>query len=148
MVHVTFYINNSAKNVANKQLVTLYSAEAQLKAETSTDAPVIFVGFNEQLYKCNYMYVQEFGRYYFVSRVRMANQIMYLETSKSDVLTSFKSQLDDVVATILRQSDLYNVYLQDTEILVYANSLVQLKKFPLSFDDYFNSFILVTNGGS
>ncbi|MCM1265073.1 MAG: hypothetical protein NC200_02645 [Candidatus Gastranaerophilales bacterium] len=106
----------------------------------------MITSFNQSMYKSNYIYIKETSRYYYIENITVVKQRMTIECSESDVLTSFKSQLLKCSATLERQSNLFNTYLNDSEYQTYAYNNIQALAFPNSLRQS-EQFILVINGG-
>lgn len=147
MVDVSFYINHSDNREVNKNLTLLKSTTATLKQDTSTVSPAIIVPNDTELYSCNYIYIDVFKRYYYVSDIRLSKQLMHVYTSESDVLMSFKAHILDLTATLERQSMLFNTYLDDSEMLTYSNALVTTREFP-NVMRISESLVMTVTGGT
>lgn len=147
-MNATLYINRSDKRVMLKDIMELATLNIVIKDNTSIAKPTFTVGFDETLLDANYVYIDTFKRYYYLNSPVLSRQIMTFEAIESDVLMSFSHYLTKVNITAKRQSNRYNAYLADDETLVYGNNAIMLKAFPKSFDNYDETFILVTNGGS
>lgn len=131
---IILYYNDSEKNRINKSLRELRSYSGTLKDESSIINPVIVV--NETvatLAKGNYMYIAEFGRYYFITNIRSIRTGLTEISGHVDVLTSFATEIRTNRAILNRSENNWNLYLNDGSLRVYANSIVLTKKFPSGF---------------
>ena len=110
--------------------------EGILKAGTEVENPTI-----ERLQltvtpsKINYMYIPEFGRFYFVTNRESApNPSNFWNISGHvDVLSSMWSQLQNQGAILRRQTHAFNLYLDDPMFPVQANRSPQILTFPKGF---------------
>lgn len=116
-----------------------------LKEGCSIDNPVVsFSAQASAIAPLNYAYIDTFGRYYYiVDRKSLVNGVVEL-TLESDPLESFRSQILQRQATITRNANQYNGYLQDSGYNALAYEGIQYKAFPNAMDDA--SCILVTVG--
>ena len=116
-----------------------------LKDGCSIDRPV--VSFSAQaaaLAPLNYAYIDTFQRYYYITdRKSLINGVMEL-TLESDPLQSFQTEIKQCTATITRNQNLRQGYLQDSGYNALAYQGVQYKAFPHALTDA--SYILVTVG--
>jgi hypothetical protein len=88
-----------------------------------------------QLKECNYCYIPDFGRYYYINNIVCKNKLYEL-TMHVDVLMSFKDGIRANDAVISRQENNYNLYLQDGVFKTYANPHYEIKQFPAGFSGY------------
>lgn len=145
---VNFYINSSDRRYVVKNIQNIKSnVTCTLKDETSIVQPVLRVPYDETLYQANYLNIRELQRYYYINDISVANQIMTISCSESDVLMSFQNQLKARSATIERQSNVFNTYLNDSEYQTYAYQIITTKEFSNSFRKN-EQFILIVNGGN
>lgn len=147
MFTVNFYTNNSDNRYVNKILRNVkLNVQCQLKEGTSIYRPTVILNFDINIYKCNYIYINETSRYYYVSDIWVEKQRMFISTSESDVLMSFKEQLLAKQATVARQQNVFNTYLLDSEYQAYSYRNIQTIAFPYSFRNNENLLLLVTGG--
>lgn len=145
-MNITLYTNKSAKNVVDKQLTSIGSIiTGQLRNESSLIDPVIrFEGNISTFAHANYMYIEEFSRYYFITDLKSVRNGIFEVTAHVDPLTTYKSQLRALNAVIYRQQNKWNLYLNDGGIKAYQNPHVVLKKFPNGFNTF--NFVLAVAG--
>jgi hypothetical protein len=143
---IKFYKNLSDKNHVDKNITQVGSdVTGTLRDDCSILNPVIqienFTGFN--LTECNYAYIVEFGRYYYINNITLTNQL-YEISMHVDVLMSYKDEIRNNNAVISRQENRYNLYLQDGVFKTEAFPHMQIIQFPNGFTDY--NFILSVAG--
>lgn len=114
MSSATLYNNKSDKCVIEKSLQQLSTlSNVHYKDITEIVNPTIYVhSWNTN---CNYIYLSQFDRYYYVNNVRYANQ-RYEIDMHVDVLMSFKGSILKQKVLIERAEHGYNLYLNDTEL--------------------------------
>lgn len=98
--------------------------------------------------KINYVYIEEFDRYYFVEDMIVVRNDLYQLNLRVDVLMSFKNDILDLSALVLRNENDYNLEIDDpmcrfesnvnTEITTIANDLFS--------DNEDNQYVVTTVG--
>lgn len=133
-------------NVMGKSIPTSTSTHTiKLKDGCSIDKPVVtFSAQASALAPLNYAYIDTFQRYYYiVDRKSLVNGVMEL-TLESDVLQSFMQSIKAAPATITRQQNSTQGYLNDSGYNALAYEKVMYRKFPNALDEF--SYILMTVG--
>ena len=141
----TFYINRSDDRKVDKALTQIKTTSVDLKGDTSLVNPTIKVLPFASLEKCNYVYLADFERYYFVREITYSQQYVYL-TLECDVLYTYKSEIRNTRAIIARQEKLCDYYLNDERFRAEEYVRTQTYTFPAGFTQ--NAFILTIAGGS
>lgn len=146
-ITVAFYQNNSEPYRIGKNLTAKYAESCLLKDGTSVENPVILITNYNNLTDCNYMYIDEFHRYYFIGDIISVRQGLWEVHAHVDVLETYKDQIKACSATFKRQEHLFNLYLDDPEFKTYNNSEIVTKLFTGSEFSKSMQYILVTAGG-
>lgn len=89
IMNVTFYKISDDPRVINKTLGSGTSATCDVYGDCSRSTPSILVQYNSAFSTCNYMYIDEFERYYFVQNITLQAGNRCLVTGVVDPLTSF-----------------------------------------------------------
>lgn len=145
-MEIILYNNKSPKNKIGKKLTNPNTITGSLRGETSTSNLQILLNV-VNLNPYNYMYVSDFGKYYFITNIISIRTGLWLVTASIDVLESFKNEILSL-----------NVILANTESTGAKNYkmgscwdvLVKDKTDIISFSDGLLStgeFILITAGG-
>lgn len=145
-INISLYQMSEAENVLPKTIPSPVSMHSiTLKEGCSIDKPTVsFSGGSAIMATLNYAYIDAFGRYYWIrDRNMLVNGVCEL-TLESDPLQSFATQIKAVPATITRNENMSNGYLQDSGYNALAYEAMQYKAFPQALDD--TSCILVTVG--
>lgn len=103
-MNIVLYRTESANNVINKTLTTATPYSIKLKDTTKLTHPVIVLHDTENTFftnNFNYVYIQEFGRYYFIDDIKVGPNKIYTITLSCDVLESFKNDILASNATII-----------------------------------------------
>lgn len=134
------------KNKLNKTINNPTTLTGTLKQETSVIKPTIIIEANNPS-SYNYMYILEFGRYYFITDIVCIRNGLWKISGTVDVLMSFKSSIESCP-----------IILSNTEVTADENymlgefwkTLVKCKTDIISFSSGLNSsgeYILITSGG-
>ena len=138
--------NISPKNQLTKSITTVLSLTGTLKEGTSIVDPVILVsGGMSQLYNCNYMTIEAFGRSYFITDIKSVRNNLIEISAHCDVISSFAAQIRANSAIIHKQENDWNLYLNDGSFKVYQNPNVLTRPFPSGFSSM--EFVLAVAGG-
>lgn len=141
----TMYTNTSDNRVIDKSITVIGSAiSCTFKDDTSMENPTIIIDASAYSSSCNYGYLDDTGRYYYVTDVTFSQQRCYLHL-KVDVLKSFASGIKGSSCIADRSSSDYNVYLDDNYYPRLEYSNVFTKQFPNSFNKKLN-YILIVGG--
>lgn len=135
---IKFYKNLSEKNHLDKNITQQGSdVTGTLRADCSVIDPVIaieeFTSFD--LATCNYAYITEFGRYYFINNI-VCKGNLYEIHMHVDVLSTYKEEIRQNQAVVSRQQSKYNLYLQDGVFKTYAFPHIQVAQFPSGFSSF------------
>ena len=133
MASVTLYVNSSENNQVNKSLSGAVSFSCEFKDQSSVFKPTILIGTDTNLTGYNYAYISDFSRYYFITDIVLVRAGLYLIKLKTDVLSTWSSQLLAQPAVLSRQEGEYNLYLDDPEFKVYNNKQVDCYTFSSPF---------------
>lgn len=144
---VIFYRNNSDNRVVNKQLTIIKELNITRKIEKSIFEPVIEIVKDRDMNNCNYVYIEEFNRFYFVVDIMELDGNIYRITMKEDVLTSFKNSILNLTALVERQEFKRNTQIVDNELLSQANNNFYCKTVGNYVNNDYNIY-LTTCGGS
>jgi hypothetical protein len=104
--------------------------------------PTIIISPDAYSSACNYGYLSDTGRYYYVADVEFSQQRVLLHL-KVDVLKSFASGILSSECIANRSSSKYNVYLDDNYYPRLEYSNVFTKSFPISFSKSLKYLLIV-----
>ena len=144
---VILYKNASPVNKIGK---TLNNAETitgvQIKRDTSILQPVLLIESTSSIFTYNYMYIEQFGRYYFIDDIRSINNNIWEISAHVDVLDTYATAIKANSAVVKRQRNKFNLYLDDPEFHVLNKQRVQTFRFPENGFDKTLKYILVVSG--
>ena len=150
-VNITLYNNRSELNKIGKSYVKLVGpVTAVLKDETSIVDPVIILSgvTDANAAACNYIYIENFVRYYFVNDVKSIRNGVWQLTCHVDVLQSFKTGILNQYAIVSRQEKFWNLLINDGEFKIYQNSIIGRVPFASGFTAQTPCYVLAVAGGS
>ena len=129
----------------NKSLGTAIDiSNVSIKETTDVTRPVVRITTSTNLSKYNYMYIERYGRYYYIERIETTPTGLWVLYTRCDVLMSYKSQILALDGTITRAESLYNGYLNDPEYKSLAFRKIVTKQFPNAMTS--DNLILITIG--
>lgn len=79
---------------------------------------------------CNYAYIKEFNRYYFITNITSIRNDLWQIDMKVDVLMSYKDQIKKLDAFIDRNEFNYNLDLEDLELPTQSDVNVSITSIP------------------
>ena len=137
----------SEKNRIGKSISNLYTASGALREGTSIINPVIMISGASvsSLKNANYMYIPDFNRYYFITDIKSIRNGLIEISGHVDVLQTYAGQIRNNTAIIKRNSNSWNLYIEDGLFKTYANPHIFTKLFPSGFKN--PSFVLSVAGG-
>ena len=140
------YTNTSDNRVINKSLTQIGSAlTCTFKDNTSMENPTIIISPDAYSSACNYGYLSDTGRYYYVADVEFSQQRVLLHL-KVDVLKSFASEIKNCDCVAYRSSNKYNSYLADELYPRLQYNRPVTKAFPFSFSKKLNCILTIAGG--
>lgn len=145
-MNVTFYKNNSDKRVITKTLTGATTVSGvSLYDSTSVTAPVLKMsGGASKIASFNYVYIGDFGRYYYITDFTVENGYILI-SCKVDVLMSFGTSINNCACVAKRNSNRYNLYLNDEQYKGYQYSNQFIHKFSSPFTKN-SKFVLTVQG--
>ena len=145
-MEIILYNNKSPKNKIGKTLTNPNTITGSLRGETSISNIQMLLNIVD-LNPYNYMYVADFGKYYFITNIISVRTGLWLVTASIDVLESYTSEilsLDVILSTTestgskqYKMGPCWDVLVKDkTDIISFSDGLLTT-----------GEFILITAGG-
>ena len=143
---ISLYTTNTDKRYLYKQLGNGVTMTGTLKEQSNVIAPIITIEI-ENPSSYNYAYIEDFGRWYYITELTSLRANLWRISLRCDVLASFASQLRGCKISIAQtqekdtdpylSSAIYRATVkQVTDIINFSNGLL---------DD--GEYILITAGG-
>lgn len=145
---IVLYRNNSDNNVLSKNIEEIKVIQGALRESCSVTDPVILIE-NESFLNANYMYIAEFGRYYFINNITSVHTGLWSVSGHVDVLTTYGNQLLSQYAVIGRTEDTRytNLYLDDDKLMVTCRRDFSVIPFPNRVPTGTHQFVFTVAGG-
>ena len=146
---VTFYNNESPVEKIGKTLAAgAVITGCALKDNTSILNPVLRLKTGAPVYEYNYMYIEEFERYYFIDDIFSVNNNVWDISGHVDTLETYKGDILGNSAILENTENTgINMYLNDPDIFkVNCKHKTDIINFPSGLLDT-GTFILITAGG-
>ena len=141
---IEIYRNKSDERKVVKELTDKTELTGTFRNESSIYNPVVRVQWTQNANKINYMYIPDYGRYYYITDiVRVRDEIVDIK-GRTDVLMSFKDEIINMSGIVKRSASNWNLYLDDGSLKGYNNPMVTTKEFPTGFTA--REFILAVAG--
>lgn len=145
------YINNSAINYVNKDIVQIGSTKSiDIYDNVNIINPTFVLNYDASFLKCNYCYVPDLSRYYYVD-VTLESAKRLILNCTVDALMSFRDDILESDCTVIRSESIGNpTYVVDDKLPIMQGSctiggqLLPLQ--PLNTDILTNT-VLITLGG-
>ena len=148
---ITFYQNQSAPNVIPKVKTKKFDKIGTLKNNTSVRNPVIQlkVADYDNARQCNYCYIADFSRYYYIDDIRIVNAIIEISMTV-DVLESYKDDILNSTQLVARQENKKNYSIIDNRLPMCSDVSITCHYPDATFDTFTTNegfFVLGTTGG-
>lgn len=140
---------STQKNRVDKSssITNIRTLEGTLRDDSSILDPKIQFRINDisDLKMCNYMYIEQWGRYYFVTDIISRRNSIVEVSAHVDVLMTYHEQILENQAIIHRSKTGYSLFLDDSQFKMYNCPHVLTKNFPSGFPAD-NEFLLAVSG--
>lgn len=146
---ISLYVTTDDKRKVYKTLSTVVKdVNCQFFDNCSVLAPSVLLDFNENYLRCNYVYVNNFKRYYYVDNITVLKGNHIQLNCTVDVLRSNADAISKLNCTIVRtaQNGKQQLYLDDGKFKVLNFPRIQTKKFPNSLSKS-QSYVMTIAGG-
>lgn len=166
MFNITLYQCSAESNKLNKRRDLKYIKPfvGTLRENCSIITPAVLLdGYQfteldyDNLFKFNYMYIQEFERYYFITDIILISNQLIEITGRVDVLDSFKNDIYNMIGILDRSSNNSYISVYASDNLLPTDGTIEMSYFempPLTTFDYIYTtdyvyatpvFVTVTN---
>lgn len=150
-MQIDLFTCTAERNRVNKSdfLTNRFTMSGTIKDPTSTMNIIIEIEkTNPVIYGYNYMYIDEFNRYYFIDDIKSLGLKRWEITASVDVLYSFMSDILNTTAIIDKTENEItgNLYLDDGSFVMDSRKYNEVKEFPSGLNEN-GSYILICAGG-
>lgn len=143
---IKLYKNGSDPKTVNKTLTDELVVSGTAREPLDMVNPTLEIQGAETTHMLegyNYMYIEDYARYYFIDVTPEFYDLSVIR-GHCDILSSASAFLASRMATITRNENLYNAYLNDPEFNSYAYRNIVTREFPTAVN--LDSIILMTVG--
>ena len=119
-MNVRLYLTTSPANMVQKQLTLVTNETGTLREPTSILDPTFVMERNSPT-GFNYVYIEEFGRYYYVTGISSVSNALVAVSCHVDVLMTYNTYIRQLSAVIRRQENEFNLLLDDGIFKAYQN---------------------------
>ena len=145
------YKNTSDNRVISKNISLIKEVSIELKSNVDFISPTIFLQTFDGCEDVNYLYIEEFKRYYFVNNINHITGGRISLNCSVDVLMSNKNDILALSCIIDKQesisSSFSDKYIDDGSFVTECRTFNSIINFPNGFNDN-AEFILITAGRS
>lgn len=144
---INLYNNTSDNNVLDKNITFIASHICDIKGEIDLDAPTfILAHVPNEFYNANYLYSQEYDRYYYIQKKRGLLGARMVIECYIDPLMSFKGEIKQMYVLADRAGEsLHNPYFDNGTLVTDCVHAKEVINYPYGFDND-GKYILVTCG--
>lgn len=139
---VTFYQLSINPIVLNKTVGTGTDKSCVVKDNLNVLNPIFELDFDSSILSKNYMYVQDLGRYYFITSIEIINHVIIVR-GHVDVLKTYNSQIRSGKCTATR-SNKKNLTIPDTMVISLPTEKIQYRK--ISSEITGGTYVLILGG--
>ena len=143
---VIFYSVTDDPRVVTKTLGTAIKTltGVHTKGDCSIIRPTLELAYDSSITGCNYMYVEDWNRYYYIDELTVSSQRLYV-SAHVDVLKTYDSYIRKCKAILRRQArygngSKTNLYLNDKAFIAKAYSNPTVRLFRSVTDDRVSQF--------
>ncbi len=136
--------NQQELNKITKTPTAVMTLSGTLREQTDIVDPQINVEYAGTLVNVNYMYISEFNRYYFITKIESVRTGLWRIYGHCDVLKTYSEGILGTPCVVARSESRYNLYLNDSAFKAYSNPRLQIANFPQKFTG--DSYILIMKG--
>lgn len=150
-MQISLFTCNAEYNRVNKGafLNNRFSINGSLRNESSVIDPVILIEkTNPAKYNYNYMYIEEFNRWYFINDIISIRNNVWEIHAHVDVLYTWYADIGNMECIIdkVENANAANMYFDDGAFVLDCRRDVELKEFPNGFNEN-GAYILICAGG-
>ena len=125
MARIRIFNNISEPNRVDKSdyITQNLILDGSFRDSVSITHPVIDIK-SKNIINGNYIYIDEFNRYYFVRSIEIVRTGLYRMYCDVDVLMSFKTEIGNLKAVVKRNEFTYDNNLRDSEVVVSSPTVI------------------------
>lgn len=146
-MNITLYKQTKDRDIIEKKLTDAFNFTAYARKEFDIENPVIVVEISAaDITKYNYVYIEDFHRYYFINKHRALRTGLYELECEEDYLYTWKESVYSWTVELERAQYDWNLYFKDGEMMCIEGHNLNVLEFPNSLPTTKHN-ILIVNGG-
>ena len=114
----TFYSMTSPKASVGKSMSQKQESTCQVFGEVSITDPSLIVKVSDEVLASNYVYIAEFGRYYFIKNITIIEGNRAKVDCHVDVLETYWGTIKTTKQHVIRNQYKYNLYMRDPALTI------------------------------
>lgn len=143
---ISLFKTNSENNRVVKTLTDEKQLSGELRNQTSVLNPSIRIESADNISAYNYVYISEFGRYYYITDIVSVRTNCWVVSLRCDVLMSYKDEIKTITGVVVRQESNPNKLLVDRLERIQSDKEIDILYYPDAFSKNLQ-YVLVTAGG-
>jgi hypothetical protein len=143
-MQIKLYNTKSERNRLTKVLNNEVTLIGNLERACDIVNPIIVLGYDATLATKNYVYIADYGRYYFISNIVFDDETMIIYMH-CDVLMSFRADILASIARVIRSASNYDLMIVDNMIINKANTRTYQRKIGNGFTRA-NKYLVLIGG--
>lgn len=150
-MNVTFYQNFSDRYTVYKSISEITSVDCKLIDGCSVDTPVIRIRYNSALTRCNYAYIADWGKYYYVENPRLEIGGQMQLNLTVDVLQTYADAISQLNVNAVYAQGTNRTYVPDARVAMQNAIDIQTIAFPFAVGSpnfSTNSYVMTVIGGA
>lgn len=148
-MQLTLYKTGSERHALRKELTNEVVLSGSLREQSNVINPTFKIRY-ENPTEFNYLYVTDFGRYYFITEMESVRTNIWLISCSVDVLMSFQEEilnLDVIVSDLSLGEREASTYMEGEQWKSTVKTKTDVIQFPSGLLDT-GEYILITSGGT
>ena len=111
-----FYTSNDDPRKVDKTLKQVKQKPVAIYSGCNIITPTLYLDYDSELLNCNYLYLDEWERYYFIRNFSVdSGKRMYIDAELDDLYT-YRDQLKECIATAIRNESVGINYVPDPSL--------------------------------
>lgn len=143
---VYLYYNVSENNKLEKRIDELETVEFVFKSNDSVTNPTIRLKNTDNVQIANYMWIDDYKRYYFITDKKPLTGGMWELTGHVDVLMTWRVNIRQLYGIVKESANLGNDYINGEQWVTSVKDSTYIKTFPNQLLDD-GEYVLITAGG-
>ena len=148
-MNITLYKQTKDRDIIEKKLTEAFNFTAYARKEFDIENPVIVVEISAaDITKYNYVYIEDFHRYYFINNHRALRTGLYELECEEDYLYTWKESVYSWTVELERAQYDWNLYFKDNAFMALEGHNLNVIEFPNSLPSTKHNIIIVNGGRS